>query len=246
MKRNHNILLAIILISLIATCICLCPEDILARAGGGGGGEGGGILGLILWPFILIYSAIISYLVYKKNNQSKQLLQKLASLDNNWDLDNIKRQVEKVYFKVQESWMQRNQDIAKDFMSERLYEKHKLQTDQMISQNRKNILKQLNLKEAKIVEIADYEDDSKDRIWVHIKGSMIDYIVDDRTNKVISGDKFEVEKFSELWKFVRGANGWVLDEIDQKVQISDLVGFKSFSEELKNIETAQQSPAAGS
>jgi len=232
MKKQQVIVLTMALISLLCF-IGFLPEEALARAGGGGGDEGGGILGLILWPFFLIYSAIITYLVHKKNKQCKSLLAKLAKIDSYWDLDKIKSQIEKAFFKIQEAWMRRNQEIAKDYMSERLYTKHKLQTDQMLSEKRKNVLERINLKESKIVEVADFEDDSKDRIWVYIKGKMVDYIIDETTGKVVSGEKEKAENFSELWKFIRVPKGWVLDEIDQKVQISDLKGFKSFSEELK-------------
>jgi len=52
-------------------------------------------------------------------------------------------------------------------------------------------------------------------IWVYIMGSMIDYIVDDRTQKRISGDSAYPEEFRELWKFILTPQGWVLDEICQ-------------------------------
>jgi len=231
--KNKNILFIFVALILVTICFCFVPEEVLARAGGGGGGKGGGFWGLILAPFFIIYSAIVTYLVVKKNKKCKSLLEQLATSDSSWDIDKIKAQVEIAFFKIQDAWMKRDQEIAKEYMSERLYTKHKVQTDQMLSEKRKNILERINLKEARIVEVADYEDDSKDRIWVYIKGSMIDYIIDETTGKVVSGDKSEAENFSELWKFVRSPqNKWVLDEIDQKVQISDLTDFNSFSEEL--------------
>ncbi len=129
--------------------------------------------------------------------------------------------------------MERNQEIAKEYMSERLYLKHKTQTDLQIKNNMQNILKKINLKKAQIVEVADYEDDSKDSIWVYIQGSMIDYTIDTKTNEIKSGDSDKVEDFSELWKFIKNSNNeLVLDEIDQDVSISDLKNMKSFSEEV--------------
>ena len=62
---------------------------------------------------------------------------------------------------------------------------------------------------------------------------MIDYAIDTTNNEVVSGDPNEAEHFCELWKYVRRNNNWVLDEIDQKVDISDLTGFESFSEAPK-------------
>ena len=233
MKKEKLIFVCFLILITICLFCALLPEDVMARAGGGGGGKGGGLLYIILLPFLIIYSAIITYLIAKKNKKCKSLLQRLERSERSWDLDRIKAQIEVAYFKIQEAWMKRDQEIARDYMSERLYAKHKAQTDQMLSEGRKNVLERINLREAKIVEVADYKDDTKDRIWVFIKGSMIDYIINESTGEVVSGKKDEVEDFDELWKFIRGHKGWVLDEIDQSVGVSDLRGFKSFSGELK-------------
>lgn len=135
------------------------------------------------------------------------------------------------YFKIQEAWRERNQDIAKEYMSNRLYTKHKLQTDDMLRRGIKNIMESINLEEATIVEILDYRDDSKDSFWVLIKGSMVDYTIVENTGDVIDGEKKNLS-FKELWRFKREDHGRVLDEIDQDVSISDLRGFNPFSEEI--------------
>jgi predicted lipid-binding transport protein (Tim44 family) len=231
---NYRKLLSFLFVIVVTiTTIHFLPDDALARAGGGGGGKGGGILQIIFLPFILAYAAIVTYLVNKKNKESKQLLEQIAKLDDSWVLTKIKARIEVSFFKIQEAWMERNQDIAKEYMSERLYTKHKTQTDQHLKDNTQNILKNINLKSARIVEVADFEDDSKDSIWAYIKGSMIDYSINTETKTVVSGDKHEAENFSELWKFIKNKkNEWVLDEIDQDVSILDLKSMKSFSEDI--------------
>jgi hypothetical protein len=215
-----------------AVVICVAAETCWARAGGGGGGGGGkgGWLNIILLPFLIVYSAILTYQVRAKSAACKDLLARLEKLDPAWDLDSIRHRVDEVFFKVQQAWMERNQDLAKDYMSSALYQKHKLQTDQLIAQNRKNVLENINLIEVRIVDVEDFVDNKKDRFWAHIEGSMIDYTIDDTTDRVLSGDRSKAESFTELWKFVRAANTWVLDEIDQKVSISDLSRFEAQSE----------------
>jgi len=231
-KYSSVLLLCVLAISIVY----LMPENAFARAGGGGGGgKGGGIITIILLPFFIVYSAILTRLVRKKNQESKKLLAKIEALDNSWDLNRIKARIEIAFFKIQEAWMARDQDIAKDYMSERLYNKHKAQTDQMIKENRKNNLERINLTEAKVVEVVDYVDDSKDSLWVYIEGSMIDYIVNSETGEHISGEKDEAEDFSELWKFMKNnSNEWVLDEIDQSAGFFDLKGMNSYSQIAEN------------
>lgn len=217
-------------LAVMTLALLFLPEEAMARAGGGRS-RGGGILGLILWPVILVYSGVITYYAARKNKQAKALLRKIAAKDPMWEIDHIKGRIEQAYFKVQEAWRERDQDIAKEYMSERLYNRHKLQTDDMLRRGVKNIMESINLAEATIVEVLDYRDDSKDAFWALIKGSMIDYMILEQSGTVIDGDK-DSHAFSELWRFKRERHGWVLDEIDQDVSVSDLRGFNPFSEEV--------------
>jgi predicted lipid-binding transport protein (Tim44 family) len=221
-------------LALCVSLLVIIPSLAFARAGGGGGGGGGrgGLVGFILLPFLIIHSTIVTCMVVRRNKQCALLLERLAKKDSLWDMESIQARIEQVYFKVQNAWMERDQELCRDSVSDRLYQKHKLQTDEMLTQHRQNMLDRINLKEAKVVEVVDYRDDARDRVWVYVRGSMIDYIVDDRSGKVISGNDREPESFAELWKFVRGKTGWVLDEIDQDVTIRDLDRFKAQSEEV--------------
>src|SRR5690554_6386596 len=115
-------------------------------------------------------------------------------------------------------------------MSERLFSKHQEQIDFMIEQDRKTIYQNVDFIESRIGQAADYREGSKDMMWVYTKRSMIDYIINDQTNKVISGSPNHAETFTELWMFIRSPKGWVLDEIDQTVTIDDFTRMQSFSE----------------
>jgi predicted lipid-binding transport protein (Tim44 family) len=212
----------------------LVVSDVFARAGGGGGsGGGGGIAYIILLPYLIVHSIIVTYLVVKKQKQCRNLMDKLKRLDSIWDADAVQRRIEETYFKVQDAWTNRDQTIAKDYMSGRLFTKHKMQTDQMLIDHKRNVLDRINLIESKIVEIADYKDETKDKIWVYIKQSMIDYMLNDETKSVASGDANKPEVSAELWKFIREEKQWVLDEIDQNVTIQELNSLISTSEEIK-------------
>ena len=217
-------------LSLFVLTEAALPIEAWARAGGGGGGSGkGGIINLFVLPICIAYSLFVSFLVFKKNRDSEKALEK-AMVDRAWDPDVIKHRIKVVYFKVQEAWTARDQRIAKDCLSEKLYDEHKRQTDQMRIDGIKNVLEQISLDRARIVEVLDFQDDSKDQFWVHIEGSMADYKVNDRTGDVVEGKRGKSESFKELWKFVRVNHGWVLDEIDSSVQANDLLGMNSVTE----------------
>lgn len=233
LKRMNLSQLQWLYISLALTILSTFPLEALARAGGGGGGKGNALVALIFWPILLIYSAIVTYQVNKKNKEAQALLEQLSKADSIWEPRHIQSRVERVFFAVQEAWMERNQDIAKEFISQRLYEKHQMQTDQMIRQNRKNVLERINLISAQVVQTLDFKDDTKDSLVVYIKGSMVDYVEDSLSGKLISGEKDKSGQFSELWTFIRdeSMNNWVLDEIDQSVSIGELKGMASKAED---------------
>lgn len=210
--------------------IILTPEMAWARAGGGSA-KGGSLWELVLLPVILIYAGVVTWLAAKKSQQAKTLLRQISAIDPVWEIDEIKARIEETYFKVQEAWRERNQDIARDYMSLRLYDKHKRRTDDMLRRGIRNVMENINLKKAQIVEVLDYQDDTRDSFWVLITGSMIDYSIVEQSGEIIDGEK-KNRTFKELWRFRRAAHGWVLDEIDQDVSIADLRNFSSASEDI--------------
>ncbi len=217
--------------------ILVTPTELFARAGGGGGGgssggRGGGILKAIFLILYLIYAGFLWLLIRRRENQATSLIAKLAKIESSWEQESIKRRVHEVFFKIQKAWTERDQAIAKDCASENLNSLHdEWKLAEMRTQHERNVLEDIQLHKLQIVEIADYLDDTKDRLWVVVHGSMIDYVVDEQTREVIRGSKSKAEKFKELWKFTCGKRGWALDEIDQDVEFGDLMDFKSSTEE---------------
>ncbi|MCX6231209.1 MAG: Tim44-like domain-containing protein [Bacteroidetes bacterium] len=230
-KQQKTALISIIIISTI-----LISNLCFARAGGGGGtGSGGGgilmvILAFILAPFFLVYSAILTVMLERKRNKVENLTVELNKRDKIWNFRSMMARVEEVFFKVQKAWSERDQELARDCMSDRIYQKHKMQTDEMIAKGTKNVLERINLKEVMIFSVSDYKDDSLDTFSARIEGSMIDYHKEELTGIIISGDIAQPDSFTEIWTFIRIGNKWVLDEIDQKVTMGDIRHGKIFTE----------------
>jgi predicted lipid-binding transport protein (Tim44 family) len=165
---------------------------------------------------------ILKVRLSKKKVKSNISIKKLSKKDDNWNYKYIKKDIEEAFQKVGIAWMERNQDLAKEYMSEKLYNKHKMQTGWMIVRNEKNILKNMKLLGAKPIGLIDQEGTNKDCIWVHIKAKSIDYTINDETNEVIEGDRFKSVYYEEYWKFIKNRDRWILDEIRQIDDINDL------------------------
>lgn len=220
---------------LFALLLIAGKEYCFARAGGGGaevvsGGLFTIILAFILAPFFFIYSLIMTVLWKRKRWRAERLANRLSENDKMWHLRDMKARVELAFFKVQQAWMERDQNLARDFMSDRIYEKHKMQTDAMISAGTKNILENINLLSTLITSVEDYADNNRDTFVALIKGRMTDYHINEKTKTVIKGYPSKTENFEELWRFIRVNDQWVLDEIDQSVNTDDLKYARAYTQ----------------
>ncbi len=126
--------------------------------------------------------------------------QKLLGQDPNFSEPVFLDKVQTAFFLVQKAWMKRNQDLARAVMSEALYRRHKMQTDELLQKGRTNVLENIVIGGTKIVKIISEND--YDAITVRIRASMSDYMVDDKTGQVVDGHK-EPRPFTEYWAFVR-------------------------------------------
>ena len=143
----------------------------------------------------------------------KNLTEELEKQDPLWNLRTMKSRVNEVFFKVQAAWAERNQELARDCMSDKLYQRHKAQTDQMLADKSRNALENIQLAEILIYSVADYQDDARDTFAAQLTGSMIDYTVKEANGYVTVGDRFNPEEFTEVWYFIRQNNQWVLNAI---------------------------------
>ncbi len=207
-----------------------------ARAGGGGGGGSGGsagsaIITILFLPFLAIYGFLWIIILSAKQYRVRKNLEKFVLLDSSWQLRDLYARVSATFFAVQNAWMERNQDLAKVYMSDRLYDLHKMQTEMMIKNGVKNVLENINLEDVSIISVQNFQDNQKDYFWVLIKASLLDYIVDLATNRIIKNSRQESDNFKELWGFIKNSSGeWVLDEIKQNASLLNILALKNKNE----------------
>jgi len=105
-----------------------------------------------------------------------------------------------VFFKVQQAWTARNQDIARDAMSQSLYERHKLQTDALVAAHRIDVLQDIVIGHARIADVRPGQ--PYDSIEVYFTASMTDYTIDEQSRQIVEGDRYP-QTFTERWGFIR-------------------------------------------
>jgi hypothetical protein len=225
MKLKNKILTRIILLSiLLINC-----AGVFARAGGASSGKlglWGIILAIILLPFFLIYSGILKFFTSQRKRSATNLINKLETTDGIWNERSMSARAEEVFLSVQKAWMERNMDMAKEFVSQRLY----TQTDDMITRGVKNYLSDIQLEPVTIFSVSDYKDNSKDSFSAKISGRMLDYELNESTNIVTKGDRNGPRYFEDIWTFIRNENTWIADEVVNNVSLGDITKGRAFSE----------------
>jgi predicted lipid-binding transport protein (Tim44 family) len=202
--------------------------DAFARAGGGGGkGGGGGIIGLIVWG---IYTLIVSIILFFKVGKSRQVVAQSTANDSFWNFESMKDNAKKVFFRMQDAWMDRNVEAVRDIITPSLYNDYKIQLDLMKKNGERNLLSAIEIKNIRIIGCEDYLDNSRDSYIAHIKGEMLDYTIDERTRSIIRNEEKKTESFTDTYHFIRVGNKWMLNHIDNEVSIWDVIRTRNYHE----------------
>jgi Tim44-like domain len=140
-----------------------------------------------------------------------------ANLDDGyWDPKEMRQRVREAFFPIQMSWEHRDVSASRPFVSDALYERHRLQLEGYEKQNRVNRIANLKLSSVYLVRLYNVTDDGEDRFVAYLECSARDWMEDTRTGEMINGNKESPTDFKQYWSFVRHPQyGWVLDEIQQ-------------------------------
>lgn len=166
-----------------------------------------------------------SYKIIKKSKKNRELLDKISIYDNTLEYKTLRERVAICFYIIQESWMKNEISRAKNYMSEKLYSMYCNKVNELRTSNRINIIEDIILVNTKPIEVIIGEDDNKDYIWMYVKGTKKSYQLDTESKSAIK-DTLDKGVFKEYWKFIRGNNGWILDETLKLDEINENLHFK--------------------
>lgn len=152
------------------------------------------------------------------SQDTSELLAELAERDAVWRENAFLQQARDTFEAVQRAWVARDQDMAKDVMTQALYQRHKEQTDAMIARGEKPVMEQLQILAARVIYVGDRVDDAQDEAWVQFTGGAVDYLILEATGEILQGDATELSVFKEIWKFKRHGRQWRVDAIDPNTE----------------------------
>ncbi len=110
--------------------------------------------------------------------------------------------VQRAFFVVEEAWTERKPDMSRQVMADGLWQQHKVQIGQYVSEHKRNVLEDLAVGDLTV--LSAHSDETFDTITVRVLAACADYDVDDGSGKVVRGNR-KVEQWAEDWTFQRSS-----------------------------------------
>lgn len=211
--------------------LALASPFALARAGGGGN-AGGGLLYLIVLPFVIAYAIYINHRINKKKKATEQLLNTLSENDPAWKEYDLEEFARGTFFKIEEAWCKQDLAQLESLLRPELFSEWKSQIELMQSNGERNVMDGLRIDDLRFVEAQNYRDKEKDIFTACIDATATDYTVDADGNIVNSNTSSRRKKanrqkseeaFREFWTYERHGDNWLLLKVDQAKEWKKLV-----------------------
>lgn len=215
----------------------------LAHGMGGMGGFGGSGIGLIE---ILLFGGIIFFLFKRFGRRRatvdpgpggygqtdftspysapappsadslESALAEIRANDPEFDPDWFKEVAQDVFFKVQAGWMRRDLTTYDHLLGETLAGEYAGHFAEMKAKGQLNKLENIAVRRVEIVDAG--VESGYEFIILEFVANLLDYMVDEKSGEVVSGDPTEPVKFNEEWTFARkiGDRNWLLESIKEK------------------------------
>lgn len=185
--------------------------------GGGysGGFSGGGFSSFIFLgnsPFGMVVMILIllfyAYSKYKQNGTNMQggsntqgnsymrsssnriinepvAIEKIKEVDPEFSVDKFKTYAGEVYITLQEAWESKDWKSVRSFESNSLFNTHNRQIQEYIDMNKTDHMNMQNIRD---ITIAEFKEDGENEVLVvKLYASLLNYVTDDNTGKIIEG-----------------------------------------------------------
>lgn len=139
----------------------------------------------------------------------------IRQMDSTFDPERLSDTASEVFLDVQIAWTVRDMSTTRDLLTPEMFITLQHECDQLRAERRVNHLENIALRSVQVTEA--WQESGQDFVTVRILANVLDYTVDESTQKVLEGSRTEPIKFEEYWTFSRpvGPNSWKLSAIQQ-------------------------------
>lgn len=152
------------------------------------------------------------------SNNPQKVLSDIRAVDEFFNEDKFLAWAKNTFVKLQECWTKRDWEEIRTFETEELFEQHATQLKQYIEKKQINVMDRIAVNYAKLYSFS--QDNDKDTLKILLNSSMIDYIKDEVTDKVLKGDTTTRRTTSYIMTFIR-KKGVKTQESNGKIKTSN-------------------------
>lgn len=128
------------------------------------------------------YSESFNQIVDNTISVSEQIRQ----IDPEFSSDNFLAWIREVFLKIQQAWTDRNWKVIRPFESNELFNIHNSQLNEYIKNHKINVVEKINISNATLREFR--QDGDKEVLVVELHAVMRDYVIDEKTKKVLESN----------------------------------------------------------
>ena len=211
----------------------------------GGGYSGGGSFGLgglaffgggpsmiiVLAIVMLIFAAISSKNNRNGNNTNSmpihprstrvcnepQAIQNIQAIDPNFSADGFKAYASEVFITLQEAWEAKSWKAVRPLESNALFNVHNRQIQEYIDMNKTDHMNMQNIREVTIAQFR--EDGNQEVLVVRLYASLLNYVTDDTSGKIIEGSDSEYVHRTYCLEFIRSKG--VKTEVNKSLNVTN-------------------------
>ena len=123
------------------------------------------------------------------NDNTDSVEAQIRNIDPMFSAENFMAFSKEVFIKLQAAWTDRKWEEIRPFESNELFEQHKQQLQYLIDNNQTNMMEKICVRYTCLNSFR--QDGDKEIITMTLKSAMKDYTIDDKTKKVVQGNKNE-------------------------------------------------------
>ena len=150
-----------------------------------------------------------------QQNEVERGMEEIRRADGSFSPEQFLETAEDLFFRIQAAWMNRTLKGVEHLLTDEMQEYFSTEFARMKREHTINRLENIAVRKVEPAEV--WQESGRNYITVLFTANLLDYTVDDKSGKVISGDRLSPVKFQEFWTFSRsiGERQWQLAGINQ-------------------------------
>lgn len=137
----------------------------------------------------------------KSNNYQDMNIQKIASIDPTINIAEFKMKAFNIYRDIQTAWMDFDTDTIRKLTTDEIYNMYSSQLETLKLKNQKNIMSNITLEEAKIIDMKKVNDVITTNVYLRVK--CYDYVIKEKTGETVRGKNKEKIIIEYILSFVK-------------------------------------------